>query len=140
MRIDKLTSHNLSITEIKAFVPAKDFELSKRFYADLGFQQKSEGGGIAYFALGKHAFLLQDYYAQEFAENLALHILVEDVQAWSRHVAERGIVERYGVRVTAVTAQPWGITDFTITDPCGVCWTIGQNTPGFAPVGRLDSI
>ncbi|QBK05358.1 glyoxalase [Hylemonella gracilis] len=135
-----MTTHNLTITEIKTFVPAKDFELSKRFYADLGFQQKSEGGGIAYFAHGRHAFLLQDYYAQEFADNLALHLLVEDVQAWSRHVAERGIAERYGVRVTALTEQPWGITDFTVTDPCGVCWTIGQNTQSFVPVGRLDPV
>lgn len=130
---------NLNITEIKVFVPAKDFELSKRFYADLGFQQRSEGGGVAYFAHGGHAFLLQDFYTKELAENLALHVLVEDVQAWSRHVAESGIAERYGVRVTKVTAQPWGITDFTVTDPCGVCWTIGQNTPGFIPVGRMDS-
>lgn len=137
MTTDPASHNNLTITEIKAFVPAKDFALSKRFYADLGFQQKSEGGGVAYFALGQHAFLLQDYYTQEFAENLALHILVEDVQAWARHVAERGIAERYGVRVTAVTEQAWGITDFTVTDPCGVCWTIGQNTPGVAPVGRL---
>lgn len=28
----------LDTVEIKAFVPARDFELSKRFYADLGFQ------------------------------------------------------------------------------------------------------
>lgn len=140
MTTDNPTTPNLTITEIKAFVPAKDFELSKRFYADLGFQQKSEGGGVAYFALGRHAFLLQDYYTQEFAENLALHILVEDVQAWSRHVAERGIAERYGVRVTAVTEQPWGITDFSLTDPCGVCWTLGQNTPGKLPDGRREPV
>ena len=44
---------------------------------------------------------------------------------------------RYGVRITPVTAQPWGITEFVLIDPCGVCWHIGQNTPGFEPVGRL---
>ena len=27
----------MDTVEIKAFVPARDFELSKRFYADLGF-------------------------------------------------------------------------------------------------------
>lgn len=134
-----MIQHNLNITEIKVFVPAKDFSLSKRFYADLGFQQRSEGGGVAYFSHGGHAFLLQDFYTKELAENLALHLLVEDVQGWSRQVAESGIAERYGVRVTKVTAQPWGITDFTVTDPCGVCWTIGQNTPSFMPVGRMDS-
>ena len=38
---------NLRITEIKAFVPAKNFELSKQFYKDLGFTMASEGGGVA---------------------------------------------------------------------------------------------
>jgi hypothetical protein len=27
----------LPVTELKTFVPARDFELSKRFYVDLGF-------------------------------------------------------------------------------------------------------
>jgi len=40
---------NLHVTEIKAFVPAKDFELSKQFYQDIGFTMAWEGGGIAYF-------------------------------------------------------------------------------------------
>jgi predicted lactoylglutathione lyase len=33
---------NLKITEIKAFVPAKDFAKSKRFYQDIGFTMASE--------------------------------------------------------------------------------------------------
>ena len=41
----------LQAVEIKAFVPAKDFELSKRIYADLGFVQRCEGGGVAYFCV-----------------------------------------------------------------------------------------
>ena len=28
---------NLTVTEIKAFVPARDFSLSRQFYQDLGF-------------------------------------------------------------------------------------------------------
>lgn len=32
-----LTMANLSTVEIKAFLPAKDFDLSKRFYKELGF-------------------------------------------------------------------------------------------------------
>lgn len=117
--------------ELKAFVPARDFALSKRFYTDLGFTQRSEGGGVAYFACGHCAFLLQDYYVQEFAENCVMHLLVQDVQAWHKHVAEAGLAQRYGVRVTEVVDQPWGITEFVVIDPAGVCWHIGQNTPGF---------
>lgn len=125
--------------ELKAFVPARDFALSKRFYADLGFTQRSEGGGVAYFAHGTCAFLLQDYDAPGFADNCVMHLLVQDVHAWRRHVDAAGLAERYGVRVTPVEAQPWGITEFVLLDPSGVCWHIGQNTPGFVPVGRLGA-
>src|SRR5262249_4344404 len=72
--------------EIKAFVPAKAPAVSRRFYADLGFTMKSDHDGVAYFACGSCAFLLQDYYVKEFAENCAMHLLVPDVHAWHEHV------------------------------------------------------
>jgi catechol 2,3-dioxygenase-like lactoylglutathione lyase family enzyme len=77
---------NLRITEIKAFVPAKDFEVSKQFYRGLGFTMASESGGVAYFHFGHVSFLLQDLCAAGLAENFMMHILVEDVGAWWRHV------------------------------------------------------
>jgi catechol 2,3-dioxygenase-like lactoylglutathione lyase family enzyme len=119
---------NLNVTEIKAFVPARDFELSKRFYRDLGFTMASEGGGVAYFHFGHVSFLLQDYCAEGLAENFMMHILVEDVDAWWNHVQASGVVERYGVRCSAVEAQPWRMRDFCLHDPSGVLWRIGQNT------------
>lgn len=127
----------LAVTELKAFVPAQDFALSKRFYADLGFTQRSEGGGVAYFACGPCAFLLQDYYQKDFAENCMMHLLVPDVAAWLRHVQAADLVGRYGAKVTELIEQPWGITEFVVIDPAGVCWHIGQNTPGFKPAGRI---
>ena len=42
---------NLKITEIKAFVPSKNFDLSKQFYKDLGFTMASDGRASA---LGYH--------------------------------------------------------------------------------------
>jgi catechol 2,3-dioxygenase-like lactoylglutathione lyase family enzyme len=72
-------SPNLRVTEIKAFVPARDFELSKQFYKDLGFTMASDGGGVAYFHFGDASFLLLDSYEKALAENLVMHLLVEDV-------------------------------------------------------------
>ncbi len=129
---------NLEVVEIKAFVPAKDFELSKRFYRDLGFSMKSDGGGVAYFSVGNCSFLLQDYFVISFAENLQMHLLVEDVKAWWAQVNSAELVSRYGVRLHPLVEQPWGMTDFSIVDPSGVCWRIGQNTPGFVAIGRVD--
>lgn len=131
----------LQATEIKAFVPAKDFALSRRFYTELGFTRRSEGGGVAYFSIDGCAFLLQAVgdpdLARSMAEHLSMHLLVPDVRAWHRHVDQSGLAERFGASLTPLVEQPWGITEFKLTDPSGVCWRIGQNTPGFAPVGRI---
>lgn len=121
-------SDKLRVTEIKAFVPAKDFELSKQFYRDLGFTMASDGGGVAYFHFGDASFLLQDFCAENLAENFMMHLLVQDVDAWWRQVQASGVVAKYGVRVTGIEAQPWRMRDFCLTDPSGVLWRIGQNT------------
>ena len=127
-RNPKQIMSNLKITEVKAFVPSKDFELSKQFYKDLGFTMASEGGGVAYFHWGHVSFLLQDFCAEGLAENFMMHILVEDVQAWWNHVQASGVVAKFGVRCTAMEDQPWGMKDFCLDDPAGVLWRIGQNT------------
>lgn len=119
---------NLNITELKAFVPAKDFELAKRFYRDLGFTMASEGGGVAYFHFGHAAFLLQDCCEETPAEHFTMHLLVEDVAAWWQHVTATRVAETYGVKLTAPEDQPWRMRDFCLLDPSGVLWRIGQNT------------
>lgn len=119
---------SLQVTEIKAFVPSRDFEVSKRFYQDLGFTMASEGGGVAYFHLGHASFLLQDFCAEGFADNFMMHLLVADVDAWWTHIEHSGVVAKYGVRITDIEVQPWRMRDFCLFDPSGVVWRIGQNT------------
>lgn len=51
-----------SIKDFKVYVPAKDFEESKRFYAALGFNMSEGWGGTtADFELNGNRFRLQDY-------------------------------------------------------------------------------
>tara|TARA_B100001105_G_scaffold36925_3_gene26145 strand:- start:274 stop:642 length:369 start_codon:yes stop_codon:yes gene_type:complete len=119
---------SLQVTEIKAFVPSRDFEVSKRFYQDLGFTMASEGGGVAYFHIGHASFLLQDFCAEGFADNFMMHLLVTDVDAWRAHIERSGLVAKYGVRITDTKNQPWRMRDFCLFDPSGVVWRIGQNT------------
>lgn len=113
---------NMRVTEIKAFVPSKDFALSKQFYQDMGFTMASEGGGVAYFHFEHVSFLLQDYCAEGFAENFMMHILVEDVDAWWAHIEQSGVVTKYAVKLWPIALQPWRMRDFCITDPSGVLW------------------
>ena len=121
---------NLQTVEIKAFVPSRDFELSKRFYTDLGFTVASSSGGVAYLHCGSCSFLLQDFYVAAFADNLMMHLLVEDVDAWWAHVQSHDLAGKYGLRTPeSPVDQPWAMRDFVITDPAGVLWRIGQNIP-----------
>ena len=118
---------NLRVVELKAFVPATDYDRSKQFYQDLGFTLASDFEGIAYFHHGETSFLLQDFDAEGLAKNFMMHLLVEDVDAWWRHVRDAGIAEKYGVKVGAVELQPWRMRDFVLHDPSGVLWRIAQN-------------
>lgn len=121
---------NLKTLELKAFVPSKDFELSQQFYRDLGFTVEWSNDGLAFLRHGLSKFLLQKYYVKEFAENLMMHLLVDDVDAWWAQVTNQNIASRYGVRASPPERRPWGIRDFVIFDPSGVLWRIGEPSNG----------
>lgn len=118
---------NMETIEIKAFLPAQDFDLSKRFYLDLGFTMAWGNDEMAYLHAGRSSFLLTRFYEKPFAENLMMSLLVVDVESWWQHVVAQGLGARYGVRVNPPEDRPWGMRDFTIDDPSGVLWRIGQS-------------
>ncbi|MBP6899539.1 MAG: 2-C-methyl-D-erythritol 4-phosphate cytidylyltransferase [Burkholderiaceae bacterium] len=113
-------------TELRPFVPARDFTLSQSFYTDLGFVREFQRGPLAGFHLGSCGFLLQDFYEQQLAENLMLHLTLPDLDGFWRRIEREGLAERYGVRVEPPTERPWGLKDMTVTDPSGVLWRIAQ--------------
>jgi catechol 2,3-dioxygenase-like lactoylglutathione lyase family enzyme len=118
---------NMATVEVKAYVPSNNFELSKRFYSDLGFTLAWSSEDLAYFHAGSSRFLLQRFYRKEHADNFMMHLLVEDVEAWWQHVDTTQLALKYGVRISPPEDRPWGIRDFTVDDPTGVLWRIGQD-------------
>jgi hypothetical protein len=123
-----MEARNLTPVEIKAFVPARDYGVSKQFYRDMGFTMASDGGGVAYFHCQHVSFLLQDGCADGAGRLLTMHLLVEDVDAWWRQLSEADLVRRYGVKISGVHQQPWRMRDFILEDPSGVTWRIAQNS------------
>ena len=118
---------NMTTVEAKAFVPSRDFALSKRFYQDLGFDLVWSSEDLAYFRHGKSSFLLQNYYNAQHSDGFMMHLLVEDVEAWWSHVQAMDLGAKYGVKVEPPADRSWGIRDFVVVDPTGVLWRIGQN-------------
>jgi predicted lactoylglutathione lyase len=69
---------DMSAIEVKAFVPSKDFALSKRFYQELGFNLGWSSDQLAYLHHGNSSFLLQNFYVKEHADNFMMHLLCRE--------------------------------------------------------------
>ncbi len=111
---------NPTIKDLKIYVPAQNFEESKKFYTELGFELTEAWGETFDCRLGGAEFRLQNYYNKDWAENFMMRFGVADVRAWydfAKPVIESG---RYAnVRID----KPETIDDTVVMhiwDPCGV--------------------
>lgn len=112
---------NLTTHDLRSFVPAKRFDVSKEFYKSLGWDVKDLGGGLALVQLRERNFYLQDYYVEEFAQNTMLHIAVEDAQAWYEHASSIVRDQRFAeARVQSPKRQAYGALVTFVHDPAGV--------------------
>ncbi len=116
--------------ELKAFIPALDFALAKRFYMALGMELIWSTAELAYFRQGPARFLLQPGGTADFATRFQMHLLVDDADAWWRHAAP--VAQRFGTVCEPPEDRPWGMRDFVLLDPSGVLWRIGQPLIGRA--------
>ncbi|HKW16514.1 MAG TPA: VOC family protein [Terriglobales bacterium] len=114
-----------SVDDLKTFVPAKDPELSKKFYIDLGFTVNWSSPEIAELQIGAFRFLLQKFYVAEHAGNFMMSLAVEDADAWWEHIQRLDLAKKYpGIMCKPPAMQPWGIRVLYLSDPTGVLWHI----------------
>ena len=114
----------------RPFIPAQDFELSKRFYETLGFE-KILDGEVAIFRVGSGGFILQRFYQKDWAENFMMQLMVDDLDGWWAHITALDLPGQFGVQPPRAPAmQPWGLRVAYLTDPCGVLWHVAQRREG----------
>jgi catechol 2,3-dioxygenase-like lactoylglutathione lyase family enzyme len=110
----------LSINDFKVYMPAKDFEQSKRFYAALGFAMSEGWGGTADFELNGNRFRLQNYYVKDWAHNFMVVMGVDDVVAWHQHVRKVSDSGEFAdIRIKPPEPVD-GALVLHVTDPSGV--------------------
>lgn len=115
---------------IRPFVPAKDFDLSKRFYEALGFTKVLDSE-VAIFRMGSSSFILQNYFQKDWAENFMMQLMVDDLDAWWTHIVSLDLPGKFGVpEPKAPAIQPWGLRITYVVDPSGVLWHIAERRPG----------
>lgn len=113
----------------RPFLPAKDFELSKRFYETLGFEKKLDGE-VAIFGIGASSFILQKRFQEDWAENSMMQLMVDDLDAWWTHITSLDLPKTFGVSAPKAPAlQLWGLRVAYLVDPSGVLWHVAQRRP-----------
>ena len=116
------------VENLTAFVPAKDFDLSSRFYKELGFAAVASIDNAVRFERGGYGFWLQNYYVEEWAGNFMLCLYVEDLATWWSHIKNMRFDETYG-GTARVLSEPHGQDGgqmMQFSDPAGVLWHIRQ--------------
>lgn len=124
-------SDQLAVTDVRPFIPAKDFQRSLAFYTALGWSMLwTDEEGLALLSLGGSQIMLQDFYVKDWAENSMLVVEVTDATAWHRHI-ERSLADGdYGdARVAEPQQQDWGALVTYVWDPCGVLLHFTQLNP-----------
>ncbi len=126
-RMEKKIDHKAK--SIRPFIGAKDFDLSRCFYRDLGFDETVLSDDMSVFKTNGIAFYLQDAYVKDWIDNTMIFLEVDDV---SRHWKELSALElpgRYdGVRLTSIRTHEWGRECF-LHDPSGILWHFGEFSP-----------
>ena len=114
----------------RPFLPARDFDLSKRFYEALGFEKLLDGE-VAIFAIGSSGLILQNFYKKDWAENFMMQLMVDDLDAWWAHITALDLPANFGVQAPKPPAmQPWGLRTVYLIDPSGVLWHIAERRDG----------
>lgn len=115
---------------MRPFMPARDFDLSKRFYEALGFEKVLDGE-VAIFNAGSGGFILQRYFQEDWASNFMMSLMVDDLDAWWAHIESLELGKNFGVPAPrAPEMQPWGLRVAYVVDPSGVLWHIAQRRDG----------
>lgn len=112
----------MKLMSLQPFVPSgADFARSKQLFLDLGFQIRWDEGDYVGFELDAAQFILQKFDHPAFASNFMLSVTVDDVDAWYQQVLAKGLVVKYGIRLSAPQRQPYG-KEVNLIDLAGVCW------------------
>lgn len=112
---------------VRAFIGAKDYEVSRNFYKDLGFEESAIPGNMCYFKINDTlGFYLQNAYVKDWVDNTMLFLEVESVDDYWNELQKLNLPDKYkGVRLTPIKNLDWGRECF-LHDPSGILWHFGE--------------
>jgi catechol 2,3-dioxygenase-like lactoylglutathione lyase family enzyme len=111
---------------IRAFIGSKDYEISRSFYRDLGFEEVVISHDMCLFKTAELGFYLQKAYVKDWINNTMLFMEVENVEKFYSDLVTLELPTKYkGAKVTPIRHLDWGSECF-LHDPSGVLWHFGE--------------
>lgn len=111
---------------IRPFLGSKNYNVSRRFYADLGFDEIILSPTLSLFQKDKTGFYLQDAYVKDWVDNTMVFLEVTDVANYWNDLLSMDLSARYpGARLEPIRTEQWGRECF-LHDPSGILWHIGE--------------
>lgn len=104
----------MNVTDIKVFIPSKDYEISKLFYAEIGFTPELVTDDLTLFQNGSCSLYLQRFYNQELANNFMLQICVSEIEE-AFNVCSNS---KHKTRIMHIQQEAWGKV-FYLWGPAG---------------------
>lgn len=119
---------NHNAKSLRPFIGSKDFELSRSFYRDLGFEETPLEPKMSVFKSGSLAFYLQDYYAKEWVDNTMIFMEVDNVERFWDELSALNLTDKYpSAKIVPTRTLDWGKECF-VHDPSGILWHFGEFT------------
>lgn len=111
---------------IRPFIGAKDYEVSRSFYRDLGFEESAISDNMSYFKTEGLGFYLQNAYVQDWIDNTMIFLEVDNAERyWNELLALNLPLKYLGVKLTPIRHLDWGKECF-LHDPSGILWHFGE--------------
>jgi hypothetical protein len=111
---------------IRPFIGAKDYDISREFYKDLGFEEVNLGHEMSLFRLNNLGFYLQRAYVRDWVDNTMIFMEVDDTERYYREILALDLPKKYkGVRLSPIRVLDWGKECF-LHDPSGILWHFGE--------------
>jgi catechol 2,3-dioxygenase-like lactoylglutathione lyase family enzyme len=120
---------NIHAKSIRAFIGSRNYDVSRAFYKDLGFEEITTSEKMSYFRVGAFGFYLQDAYVKDWVDNSMVFLEVDHLEDHLKTIKSLGLTEKYkNVRLSGIVHNSWG-SEFFLHDPSGILWHFGTFSP-----------
>jgi catechol 2,3-dioxygenase-like lactoylglutathione lyase family enzyme len=116
--------HEAGALDVTPTLPVTDMDVATAFYEAAGFDVRRYDDGFAFVQYADTSVFDLDLAAgiDPDRNGAGCYIITPDADAWHARLTAAG------VPVAPIEDQPWGMHEFTLTDPSGNSVRIGRST------------